>query len=387
MAKKPDTTCIVGVDVGGTKTLAAVTHPDGQIIARHRVPTPRTDREEAFGAITEVIDGAVADADLAPEDVTAIGLAVAAVVDPEQGKVVSTPNMKLEGMEIVTPLEDRYGVPVALGNDVNCGTLGEQWLGAGRHLKNIVGMFVGTGIGGGVVVDGKLVRGSRELAGEVGHMIMEPGGPECGCGKRGCFEALASRTAIERDIRAAIDKGRKTVIAEMLDESGGLIRSKMLKSALKDGDPVVTKVMTRAAETIGRACLDIRHLLDPEVMILGGGVMEACGRFMLPVIREVVDTDSYLGARPAGAIVLSELGDDAVVLGAVLLAQQSAGATPLEDASSIVPNYARIAYSTFGEVAIGDRLFCLSLHPLMTDEDLRYIAQSMAEAVEVVAAT
>jgi glucokinase len=350
-------TCIVGVDVGGTKTLAAVTCPDGSIIGRQRVTTPRTHQAEAFQAILDVIDGAVADAGVALDDVSAIGLAVAAVVDPEAGKIVATPNMKLEGLEVVTPLEERYGVPVALGNDVNCGTLGEQWLGAGRHLRNIVGMFVGTGIGGGVIVDGRLVRGSRELAGEIGHIIMQPGGPTCGCGRQGCLEAIASRTAIERDIRAAIARGRKTVIAEMLEGSDGLIRSKMLKKALADGDPVVTQIMTRASETIGKACLDIRHLLDPEVMILGGGVMEACGKFMLPIIRGVVDSVAYTGARPAGAIVLSELGDDAVVLGSVVLAQRQAGATPIQDADTEVPKYPRITYATFGEVAIGDRVY------------------------------
>ena len=145
----------VGVDVGATKIMAAVAGQAGDVRARARRATPRTDDpQEAVASICAAIDGAVQKAGIAPEDISAIGLAVAAVVDPEDGKVVATPNMSLAGLDIVTPLEERYGAPVALGNDVNLGTLGEKWLGAGRHLDSVVGVFVGTGIGGGVVIEG-----------------------------------------------------------------------------------------------------------------------------------------------------------------------------------------------------------------------------------------
>ena len=188
-------------------------------------------------------------------------------------------------------------------------------------------------------------------------MVMQPGGPVCGCGNRGCLEALASRTAIERDIRAAVAAGRQTALREALGDPDTRIKSKMLKRALKENDPLVTEVLARAAEHIGRACINVRHFLDPEVIILGGGVIDACGKFMIPIVRQVVDADAYLGARSGGAVVGSELGDDAVVLGAVALAQQAGGSTPLEDASAAVPVYPRIRYSTFGEIAVGNQVY------------------------------
>jgi len=353
----------VGVDVGATKTLAAAVKPSGKVRGRARRATPRTDDpQDTLGVIFGAIDKAVDKAGVTLDQVSAIGLAVAAVVDPDAGKVVATPNMNLAGLDVVAPLEDRYSKPVALGNDVNMGTLGEQWLGAGRYLNHVLGMFIGTGIGGGMIIDGKLVRGRRELAGEVGHMVMVPDGPLCGCGNRGCLEALASRTAIERDIRQAIADGRESVIAEQLGDSDARIRSKMLWRALKGGDAVVTEVMTRAAEYIGRACVNIQHLLDPEVIILGGGVIQACGKFMVPAIRKVVDGDAYLSSSASGTIVPSELGDDAVVLGAVALARQAAGDAPLREASDTCPDYPHIEYATFGEIAVGDKVYSQDIY-------------------------
>jgi glucokinase len=343
----------LGVDVGGTKILGVVAQTDGKILGSSRCSTPHHgDADEAFGAVCDVITGALGDAGVPADRVAAIGLAVAAVVDPERGLIVTTPNLDLGGLEIAGPLEDRFGVPVTLGNDVNAGTLGEKWLGAGRYVRNVLGMFIGTGIGGGVVVDGRLVRGTRELAGEIGHIVMQIDGPECGCGARGCLEALASRLAIERDIRAAIADGRQSAIT---DEDGwpeSRIRSKMLKRALKAGDPLVTEIIERACRVIGLACLSLRHVLDSDLIILGGGVMEACHKYMLPQIREVVNGDPLRGARTSGAIVRSELGDDAVVLGAVALAQEHVGADPVEQADRTEPTYPLINYSTFGEVSL-----------------------------------
>jgi glucokinase len=348
----------VGVDVGGTKTMAALVAESGEIIACERTDTPRGGTAaQAVDAVCGAIAAVLEAGSVQASAIRAVGLAVAGVVDPAAGRVVVTPNMNLSGVRIVEPLEQRFGVPVVLGNDVNMGTLGEKWLGAAQNASSAVGIFVGTGIGGGVVMDGKIVHGCRESAGEVGHIVMQMNGPKCGCGNRGCLEALASRTAIERDIRDAIAAGRKTIITDMLDESDGVIKSKMLKKALKAGDPLVTEVMRRASEVLGCACLTVRHLLDPDVIVLGGGVIEACGKFMMPIVRDVVDRDALPGARPGSYVTESELGDDAVVLGAVALAQQSVGADPLEDALKRLPKYPTIDYAGFGEVSVGGEVY------------------------------
>lgn len=316
----------VAVDVGGTKILGVLADRRGVIRARERLPTPRTDNPaEIVEAIEGVIEAVLKDEDLSHRDVTAIGVAIPGVVDPKKGTIVRTPNSCLSGVHLVPRLESRFGCRVILGNDCNLGTLGEVWLGSARGAKSAMGIFVGTGIGAGFAQKKKIWRGAREVAGEIGHIVMEIGGPLCGCGNRGCFEALAGRAAIERDIRDAVAKGESTLLTEILDGDLSVIRSKALKQALEKGDPLVERIMRRAAEIIGYACLTVRHLLDPEWIVLGGGVMEACGDTLWPTIQAVVNSDQLPGARERGGLCLSALGDDAVVLGAVAIAARKVG--------------------------------------------------------------
>ncbi|MBL7223873.1 MAG: ROK family protein, partial [Candidatus Brocadiae bacterium] len=330
-SRRREPSLYIGVDVGGTKVLAALVQSTGEIVARHRCPTPRDASPEAtVEAIMQAMEGALADQGLTSKALKGIGLTIPGVVDPAAGHIVVTPNMNLTGITIGPLVTQRFGVPVVIGNDVNMGTLGEKWLGAARRARSAVGIMVGTGIGGGVIVDGKLVTGCREAAGEIGHMVVQIGGPQCGCGNYGCLEALASRTAIERDIRQAIADGKQTLVEDLLKETDGLVKSSVLRKALKAGDKVVTQIMQRASEVLGYGCLTVRHLLDPDVIVLGGGVIEACGRFVLPIVRGIVASDALAGARPGSYIAESERGDDAVVYGAVALAMTECGEDPSE---------------------------------------------------------
>ena len=355
-ARKKD--LYVGVDVGGTKIQASVVEQSGNIIARERHPTPRKGKpKDSLAVIVAAIEAVLGNPDVERQRLAAIGLAVPGVVAPDEGLVVVTPNMDLTGLRIVPPLEERFAVPIALGNDVNMGILGEKWLGAARDADSAVGIFVGTGIGGGIIVGGRLVRGCREAAGEIGHMIMQADGPLCGCGSRGCLESLAGRSAIERDIRKEIAAGRKSVVAELLAGKKAVMRSNVLKRAIKAQDAVVIEVVQRAAEVLGRACLNVRHLLDPDVIVLGGGVIEACWKFVMPIVEGIVAADTLAGARPGCYVARSELGDDAVVLGAAAMAQEATGRDPLKDALNVVPDYPAIALTQAGEVMVGDEVF------------------------------
>lgn len=347
----------LGVDVGGTKILGAMVKANGKVVARKRVPTPRdTSPHETAGTILQVMEELLAEDPTYREGLQAIGLAVPGITDQEEGRVVVTPNMNLTGLRITPMVSERFGVPVALGNDVNLGTLGEKWMGSAAHADSAVGIFVGTGIGGGVIVNGRLVEGFRGAAGEIGHMLMLRDGPLCGCGHRGCLEALASRTAIEREIRMGVELGRKTVLTELIGHDLSIIRSSMLKRALLQGDELVEEVMRHAAETLGAACLTIRHMIDPEVIVLGGGVVEACDFFVLPIVEEAVASDPLPGARPGGHVVGSTLGDDAVVLGAVALAQQLLGCDALPR-SGRSGEYPAIAEVRPGHVAVADKVY------------------------------
>lgn len=348
----------LSVDVGGTKIQASLVEETGTILGRQRDSTPRGGGpEQAVVAVERIIEKLLKEKGLSPGDLTAMGLAIPGVVDPDEGRIVFTANMALTGVEISAHLESRFHIPVALGNDCNLGALGEAWLGSARRARSAVAILVGTGIGGGMVRKGKLWRGARESALEIGHTIIQIDGPVCGCGNRGCLESLASRTAIEKQLRAAVAKGRKTVLTELLQGNLEVIRSRALRQALEADDPLVTEIVHRAAETLGLACINVRHLIDPDVIVLGGGVIEACSDFILPVVENIVGSDGLPGARDGGRVVLSALGDDAVVLGAVALARSLARRSPFKKRFAVAPRYPTVAWTRFGEITVGGTLY------------------------------
>jgi len=345
----------VGVDVGGTKIQASLVSPSGMVLARHRAPTPRQGGPpEVLAAIQAGMEEVLA---AGPGNLAAIGLAVPGVVDPDRGLVVVTPNMNLTGVTIGPQMEQRFGVPVAVGNDCNLGALGESWLGSARNSQSAIAILVGTGIGSGIVRHGELIRGSRESAGEIGHIVMQIGGPKCGCGNLGCLEALASRTAIERDLRAGLAEGRSTILSDILEGDLSVIRSGALRKALAAEDELVTEVMRSASEVLGHACMTVRHLLDPEVIVLGGGVVDACGDFVVPIVEGILARDQLAGARQGSRVMLAALGDDAVVLGAVALAAGKTGRNLFDRKNARPPVYAEIRAARFAELGVGSATF------------------------------
>lgn len=356
----------LGVDVGGTKIQASLVEETGAVVRRQRCPTPREGGpERVLAAIERVIEDVLREGGLELSSLSALGIAIPGVVDPDEARVVVTPNMSLSGVAIGAHLEGRYKIPVAVGNDCNLGTLGEKWLGSARKAQSALGIFVGTGIGGGFVERGKLWRGAREAASEIGHIVMQIDGPLCGCGNRGCLEALASRSAIERDLRQAIAEGRSSVLPEILEGDLSVIRSGAIRKALDAEDSLVTEVVRRASEVLGYACLTVRHLLDPEVIVLGGGVVEACSGFILPIVENTVGSDQLPGARESGYVLLSALGDDAVVLGAVALAARHVGRNPFKKRFAVQPKYPELRRTGSGEVTVGRKAYSRDVYVLV----------------------
>jgi glucokinase len=356
----------LGVDIGGTKVQCSLVWESGEIIGREKCPTPRKGGpERVVAAIEKCMDDMVRKGGVNQGDLTAIGIAVPGVVDPDRGLVVKAPNMKLTGVDLGALLKARFGLPIIIGNDGNFGALGETWLGSARNAKSALYICVGTGIGSGLVQRGRLWRGARDSAGEIGHMIMQLGGPKCGCGALGCFEALASRTAIERDLRDAISSGRKSVLLELAGGDLSVIRSGMIRKALEVEDELVCEVMRRASEVLGYACLNVRHLIDPEAIVFGGGVIEACSDFIMPIVENIVGLDSMPGARDGGHVLLSALGDDAVVLGAIAAARKLVGRSPFKKRYLIKPVYHKITDVRSGEITVGkdtyNRDICISV--------------------------
>lgn len=315
----------LGIDLGGTKILAAVVDEQGRILGEAKRKT-RAERgvDDVIERIAKTAQEAVANAHLDMTAIAAVGIGAPGVADHLTGVLEFAPNLPdWTNIPLGMRLQQLLGVPVLVENDVNAGTYGEATAGAARGYGSVVGVFPGTGIGGGIVLDGRLWRGARNAAAEIGHMVVLIDGPQCGCGRRGCIEALASRTAIERDILGEIRGGRSSVVTQWIDVEGEPITSGVLARALEEGDPVVTDVVTRAAYHLGVFTASLVNALDPECIVYGGGLIEACGRFLLPIIRNT--TYRYL-IRPVAPenlpILEAALGDNAVAIGCAMLASQ-----------------------------------------------------------------
>jgi glucokinase len=324
MAKK----LLVGVDLGGTSLLAVATNGKGKILGRKK---RKTRAEEGASAVLKRIErtikDAVHEAGAKLSDVRAIGIGAPGPLNPKAGVIIHAPNLgpTWNNLPLAAHLRDKLGCPAYLGNDVNVGAIGEHAHGAGRGKKNLVAIFVGTGIGGGLILNGRLYRGVRYTAAELGHTVLLADGPVCGCGKHGCAEALASRTAIERDIRAQIAGGRKSVVPELLERAGQTtISSSIIEGALDADDSVVQEVMAKAEYYIGLLVANIVNILDPEVIVLGGGVVERLGERYLEPVRETAER-YYLNQEDRDKIhvVTTELRGYAGVLGAATMADQN----------------------------------------------------------------
>src|SRR5205814_3236477 len=216
------------------------------------------------------------------------------------------------------------GVPVFVENDANIAVLGVHVAELKSKPQHVVGIFVGTGIGGGLIINGQPFSGFNHTAGEIGHMVIDINGPKCGCGNKGCFEALASRTAIFQRIKAGIKEGEKTMLTDMLGDSLEDLRSGDLRKAIRKGDKFVSKVIEQTAEYIGIGVSNLINVLGPEVVVLGGGVMEALADEMMTTIVKTAKEHAMPGTMKGVEIVPSKLGDNAGITGAAVVAKKEA---------------------------------------------------------------
>jgi glucokinase len=314
----------IGVDLGGTKILAGVFNDDMECIGRARISTKA---QRGAGEVTERIVRCIRDAadecDLEMKQVKAIGLGAPGAVNPESGRVIFAPNLEWEDIPLKKDLEKELDRPVFLENDCNAATLGIYELELKSKPAQMVGIFLGTGIGGGIILNGELYSGFNRSAGEIGHMVVEVGGPKCGCGNRGCLEAVASRTAMFRKIHTAVKEGQKTVLTEMLGPELEDLRSGDLRKAIKRGDKFVEHIVEEAAEYTGIAVANLLNLLNPEVVAIGGGLMEQLEDDMLAIIIETAMDYAMPGTSKGIEIIASKLGDDAGITGAAVLARRN----------------------------------------------------------------
>ena len=310
---------VAGVDIGGTKIHVVISDGEGKVQGRARA---KTRRDGEFAGIMEqvvrLVNKAAGKADLGLADLAAVGVGAPAPILPD-GTAVNAPNLKWKNEPLGSSLTELLGRPVFGINDCNAGTLAEHTFGAARGANSVVGLFMGTGLGGGLVLNSQLVTGENHQAAELGHMIISPGGRPCGCGNRGCLEAYASKSGISRALIHAVNcEGRETALTHLCQ--GGLkrLRSGALRKAYLAGDPLCKEVLHQAVEYLGYGVGSFITILGPNMVVLGGGVMEALGNELLPLVKEAASRAVFPASILADTeICLAALEDDAVALGAV----------------------------------------------------------------------
>ena len=303
------------LDVGGTKVLGAIFNEKDEIIYRlkKRSKSGGSASADVEKVIISVVEEMIKESGIDRKELNAIASCAPGVIDQDKGIVLFCPNLPWKDYDIAGAMRKKFGVPFFVGNDVNLGVLGEYHFGATRGYKNIVGFFVGTGMGGGLVLNGELYTGNLFKAAEYGHMILDPEGPLCNCGQRGCLEAFSSKQGMSAYIRQQAGRGRESMMAEAVQE--GVFRSKALVKALKAGDKVAEEAVDRACYWLAVATGNMINIFSPDLIIYGGGVIEALGDLFLKKILAEVDRYCMPQIRSTVKIVNASLGDDSILYG------------------------------------------------------------------------
>ena len=303
------------LDVGGTKVLGAIFNEKDEIIFRlkKRSKSGGSASEDVEKVIIDVVEEMIKESGISRKKLNAVASCAPGVIDQEKGIVLFTPNLPWRDYDMASSMRKQFGVPFFVGNDVNLGVLGEYHFGAGRGYKNIVGFFVGTGMGGGLILNGSLYTGHQFKAAEYGHLILDPEGPLCNCGQRGCLEAFSSKQGMSAYIRQQVGRGRSSLMAD--DVKDGVFRSKRLKTALSAGDRVAEEAVDRACHYLAVATGNMINTFSPDLILYGGGIIETLGGLFLEKILSEVDRYCMPQIRSTVELKNASLGDDSILYG------------------------------------------------------------------------
>jgi len=305
----------IGVDLGGTKMLVGVVDPEQRVVYRSSAPSIGLGQEELLATLERELRGALE----ARPDVVAAGLGIPCTIDRERGFAIMAVNLELADVPIRDLMTERLGMPVAIDNDASLALLAERRFGAARGTRNAAMLTIGTGIGGGLIIDGRLYRGSTGAAAELGHIVIEADGPPCqgNCPNRGCVESLASGTAIAREGLAAAERAPESALGRALAE-GELVDGALVTDAALAGDEAAREVMALAGRRIGVALASIANALEPEAIVLGGGVIRA-GELLVGPARAELQARALAPMNQA-RVAAAELGPEAGMVGAATMA-------------------------------------------------------------------
>lgn len=318
----PDGLYIVGVDLGGTNVRAVLTDPEGKTLHEARRPSKADGPGSGtVGMIVEAVEETLSQQGAEPSQLIGVGIGIPGIMDAEKGVVFWSPNFPhwSKAEPIGADVAKRLGTATYIINDARCATLGELGFGAGRGKRNLIMMTVGTGIGGGIVLDGKLMLGPQGSIGEIGHQTIDPVGPQCGCGNFGCLEAFCGIAGIRDRAVRKLQAGRPSTL---LQRCGGDLRRidpEMIdRAADEDQDAVAIEVMDETGMYLGIGAANLINILNPEVLVVGGGVAQAGDTLLKPMLR-TIQARAVDRQRDACEVRVAELGDNAGVRGAVQL--------------------------------------------------------------------
>ena len=305
-------------DVGGTQTRVALVSADGGVTARHSAETlARQGRDTVMNSLAAMLEHVAA---AQPGEVVGVGLSLASPVEPRTGVMFNPPNLGPE-WDMYSPipyLTERLSLPVFAANDATLGAVGEHAYGAGRGCDNIVYMTVSTGIGGGVIINNRLYAGTSGFGGEIGHMTLDRNGPRCNCGNIGCLEALASGTALARDAKARIRAGERSEILHLARGDIDAVSARHVAQAARHGDALAQSLMAAVAGHLATGVINLMHIFDPEVIVIGGGLGQNIDTFM-PIIEREVKSRAMAHFKGKAPVAPSQLGDDVSLVGAAAL--------------------------------------------------------------------
>jgi glucokinase len=313
---------IIGVDLGGTKVRAVLADGKGNLLARKEMSTEASKgQEKVIDNIVKVINGVMKDADSG--QIVGLGIGAPGPLNPRTGVVYSPPNLPgWNNVPLRDFLEKRLGIPVYVGNDANLAALGEYTFGAGRDYRYLVYITISTGIGGGIIEDGRILDGAKGAAGEIGHMTIEAFGPRCNCGNYGCWEVLASGTGIRRRAIELLQGGRESLLSELSGGDLEKITAEMVEKAARKGDAAALELISQTGTYLGVGVTNILHLFNPEIVVLGGGVTHM-GELILKPLQEEVNRRAMPAFRENVPVVLTDLKGDVGLYGAVAIVLQN----------------------------------------------------------------
>ena len=309
----------IGIDLGGTKILIALVDRNTGEVLEHVKKKTKKDKgpKNIVRKMLEGIEELIEISGKSFDEISSIGVGAAGQIDRKNGIIIAAANLDCYDLNLKEVLTEKFNLPVYVGNDVEIATIGDQKFGAGKDCNDFVCVFVGTGVGSAIVKDGKIITGATGTAGEIGHIIVDLNGRQCSCGAHGCLEAYASRSAIERRIEGALKKGRKSCILDYL-ETGKSITSSMIQKSIEREDELVLQCVTEASEYLSGGIASIINFINPELIILGGGLIEAVDYFYQKTIKKAKAKSLPV---PAEKIQFKKaiLGDYSGVIGAAFL--------------------------------------------------------------------